>query len=69
MTLLRKIRPLRSSGVFFFLFDGPAPGRPIVLDGEEGFFRIELLFPTFFPLPGWGMYSLQQRMIFSNKKT
>ena len=69
MTLLRKMRPLSRSGVVFFLFDGPAPERPMGVDGEDGFLRIELLFPTFLPLPGCGMYSLQHKMIFSNKKT
>ncbi len=68
MTLFKNIRPLRRSGVLF-LFDGPAPATPRGVDGEDGFLRIELLFPTFLPFPGCGVYSLQHRMIFSNRNT
>ncbi len=67
VTLFKKMRPLSNKGVLFFLLP-LAPG-PKVDEGEEGFLRMELLLPTFLPLPGCGTYSLQQRMIFSKRKT
>lgn len=67
VTLFRKMRPFSNSGVFFFLAEG-APG---VLRGEgtPGFFKIELLLLTFLLLGPVGVYSLQQRIIFSKRKT
>jgi hypothetical protein len=68
VTLFKKIRPFRNSGVFFFFVCPDPPGNDKGL-GTDCFLSRELLFPTFLPFGGTGNASLQQRMIFSNRKT
>jgi hypothetical protein len=63
--LPKKIRPFSKRGVVFF---AEAEVGAKVAGPLAGFLRIELLFETFLPLAG-GIDSLQQRMIFSNRKT
>jgi len=65
VTLFKKILPLSRSGVFFFLESPLPPGRGV--GGTDCFFKIELFLATF--LLETGTASLQQRMIFSNRKT
>ena len=68
VTLLRKIRPLRSKGVVFFLAAAPlAAGAAGTVWVLFVFFKIELLLATF--LFGILVASLQQRMIFSKRNT
>jgi hypothetical protein len=68
VTFPRKIRPFKRSGVLFFSGAPTPPGSDNVL-GADGFFSIELLLLTFLPLGGAFRASLQQRMIFSKRKT
>ena len=61
------MRPFRRRAVFFFLPFGP-PGM-LKGAGTPCFFRMELVLFIFFALGPTGKYSLQQSMIFSNRKT
>lgn len=67
VTLFKKIRPFKRRGVFLFLL--PDWPKGMFNGGGAGFLRIELLLLTFFALGPVGVYSLQQRMIFSKRKT
>ena len=67
MTLLRKIRPFNNSGVDFCF---EVEELPCSIGGPFCFFSKELLLLTFFaPFCPCGCTSLQQRMIFWNRKT